>query len=76
MAYETFQTRREELYALLDAAQHSVSYTAHLMEIDPSDATISGYESALDYAANIRRMIGENADAEMAQRDQDAVSVG
>jgi hypothetical protein len=75
MAYETFQTRREELYNLLDAANHSVSYTEHLMEIDPSDKTIAGYEAALDYAAKIRGLIGENADAEDAQRSADACIV-
>jgi hypothetical protein len=75
MAYETFQTRREELYNLLDAANHSVSYTAHLMEIDPSDKTIAGYEAALDYAAKIRGLIGENADAEDAKRLEDACIV-
>lgn len=72
MAYETFQARREELYNLLDAAEHSVSYAAHLMEIDPSNTMIDGYEAALDYAFNIRRLIGENADAEDAKRSADA----
>lgn len=72
MAYEKFQTRREELYEALYAAQHSVSYTHHLMEIDPSDKTISDYEKALDYADKIRREIGLNSDAENEQRSIDA----
>lgn len=72
MAYEAFQARREELYNLLDAAIHSVSYAAHMMEMDPSDKTISGYEAALDYAAKIRRQVGENSAAEDLLRSEHA----
>lgn len=75
MAYETFQTRREELYGLLEAAEHSVSYAAHLMELDGSTPNIDTYFSALDYAASIRGQIGENGDAESAQREKDAMIV-
>ena len=58
------------LYEQLDAANHSVSYACHLMEIDPSDVTISGYESALDYASAIRAAIGRENDVELARLDE------
>ena len=57
------------LYKQLDAANHSVSLCAHMMEIDPSDRTIADYEKALDYAASIRAKIGSENRAELHRLD-------
>lgn len=70
--YAAFKTARLDLYENLEAAEHSVSLTAHIMEIDPSDRTIADYELALDRARAIRTQIGANSDAEMRQRSIDA----
>lgn len=66
---DRFHTDFSDLYEALDAALHSVSYAAHLMDIDPSDVTIAGYEQALDYAARVRNQIGERHAADMARRE-------
>lgn len=65
---DRFHTDFADLYEALDAAGHSVSYAAHLMAIDPRDATIAGYEQALDYASRVRAQIGTRHDADMARR--------
>ena len=57
------------LYEELDAANHSISYCTHLMEVDPSDRTIAEYEKALDYAASIRMEIGRASHANLARLD-------
>ena len=57
------------LYEELNAATHSVSFCAHLMEIDPSDRLIADYENALDYAAKIRAAIGAANQAELSRLD-------
>ncbi len=71
-AYNTFTVAMNEALEELRAAEHSVSFTAHVMEMDPSDRSIADYEKALDYASAARRKIGEINDAEMRQRSIDA----
>lgn len=67
-AYDHFIAKQNELYDILRAAEHSVSFAAHIMDVDGTDSAIVDYEKALDYAALVRRQIGENSDAHMAAR--------
>lgn len=59
-------------YDELTAALHSVSFTAYVMEMEPTDKHIEQYERALDAAEAARRKIGEIHAADMQQRSIDA----
>lgn len=72
MPYTAFKTAMTDLYDALYAAEHSVSFTAHIMEMDPTDRSIADYEASLDRAAAVRAQIGDLHNAEMHQRSVDA----
>jgi len=71
-AYTSFKTAMASAYENLDAAIHSVSYCHHLMQIDPNDSTIQGYENALEYEKAAREQIGRINAAELNARSRDA----